>query len=217
MDAAGLPELVAHTPERFIAAAAALAGDRAGLAALSAGLRNRLLASDLCNGPAHAAAQPQRAADRLAALVRVDRVQARVRGGDPQHAAAVEGGAGRAAHLHAPQRAHRAEGDERDARARQRDGGERAVARHGQRAERGAVQGDGAQARQRGRVEHRQPVAGHGVDAAAARRDAQAADGDAEVGPHAEGPRVGIERDDLVARMGLKPWRMNKPDASQLG
>jgi protein O-GlcNAc transferase len=56
LTAAGLPELVAHTPERFIAAAAALAGDRAGLAALSAGLRNRLLASDLCNGPAHAAA-----------------------------------------------------------------------------------------------------------------------------------------------------------------
>jgi predicted O-linked N-acetylglucosamine transferase (SPINDLY family) len=47
----GLPELAADSPERYVAIAAELAGDRDRLAALRAGLRARMAASSLCDGP----------------------------------------------------------------------------------------------------------------------------------------------------------------------
>jgi predicted O-linked N-acetylglucosamine transferase (SPINDLY family) len=54
LTAAGLPDLIAATPEEFVRKAAALAADRPALAALRAGLRDRLRASALCDGPAYA-------------------------------------------------------------------------------------------------------------------------------------------------------------------
>jgi len=51
---AGLDELVASTPDAYIDIAAALAGDPARLASLRATLRDRLLNSPICNGPARA-------------------------------------------------------------------------------------------------------------------------------------------------------------------
>ena len=47
----GLPELAAPSPECYVALAAALADDRARLGALRAGLRARMAASSLCDGP----------------------------------------------------------------------------------------------------------------------------------------------------------------------
>jgi protein O-GlcNAc transferase len=49
-----LPELVAHSPADYVAAAVRLAGDTAGLATLRRGLRARLLNSPLCNGAGRA-------------------------------------------------------------------------------------------------------------------------------------------------------------------
>jgi len=48
--AVGLAELVAHTPERYVHLAAALAGDRRRLAELRVGLRQRLARSPLGDG-----------------------------------------------------------------------------------------------------------------------------------------------------------------------
>jgi predicted O-linked N-acetylglucosamine transferase (SPINDLY family) len=48
----GLPDLIAHTPEEYITAAARLAGDRDRLASLRAHLRERMLGSPLCNSRA---------------------------------------------------------------------------------------------------------------------------------------------------------------------
>jgi protein O-GlcNAc transferase len=45
----GLTELVAESPDAYVALAAALAGDRARLAGLRSGMRSRLLASPLCD------------------------------------------------------------------------------------------------------------------------------------------------------------------------
>lgn len=53
--AAGLPELVAQTPEEFARIAAGLAADRPHLTEIRAGLRARLLASPLCDAAAFAA------------------------------------------------------------------------------------------------------------------------------------------------------------------
>jgi predicted O-linked N-acetylglucosamine transferase (SPINDLY family) len=63
MTAVGLPELVAETPEAFVNIAAELAADRARLAAIRAGLRERLVASVLCDRAGYAA--------RLGAALRV--------------------------------------------------------------------------------------------------------------------------------------------------
>ena len=52
LHAVGLPELVANTPEEFVGIARELSGDAARLAALRAGLRDRMRASVLCDGPA---------------------------------------------------------------------------------------------------------------------------------------------------------------------
>lgn len=52
--AAGLPELVARTPEEFASIAAALAADRPRLESLRHGLRDRLRASALMDAPAYA-------------------------------------------------------------------------------------------------------------------------------------------------------------------
>jgi predicted O-linked N-acetylglucosamine transferase (SPINDLY family) len=51
----GLPELIAGSPEQYVTIAAALAGDRTRLRALRAGLRPRLQASPLMDGPRFAA------------------------------------------------------------------------------------------------------------------------------------------------------------------
>jgi predicted O-linked N-acetylglucosamine transferase (SPINDLY family) len=51
----GHPELIAETPERYVAIAVELAGDRARLAALRAGLRRRMQSSPLVDGPGYAA------------------------------------------------------------------------------------------------------------------------------------------------------------------
>jgi predicted O-linked N-acetylglucosamine transferase (SPINDLY family) len=50
----GLAELSAETAERYVTIAAGLAGDRDRLAALRAGLRERMAASPLCDGAAFA-------------------------------------------------------------------------------------------------------------------------------------------------------------------
>ncbi|MBS0197030.1 MAG: hypothetical protein JSR77_09745 [Planctomycetes bacterium] len=55
LGAVGLSELVAGTEDEFVALAAALVSDRARLASLRAGLRPRMQASPLCDGPAFAA------------------------------------------------------------------------------------------------------------------------------------------------------------------
>lgn len=55
LTAAGLPELAARTPDQFAAIAADLARNPARLDELRAGLRARLLASPLCDGPGFAA------------------------------------------------------------------------------------------------------------------------------------------------------------------
>ncbi len=47
----GLPELSAPSRERYVAIASELAGDLDRLAALRAGLRARMAASSLCDGP----------------------------------------------------------------------------------------------------------------------------------------------------------------------
>lgn len=54
LSAAGLPELIASDEGEYVRIAADLAADRPRLAALRAGLRARLAASPLCNGPAFA-------------------------------------------------------------------------------------------------------------------------------------------------------------------
>lgn len=54
LGAAGLGELVARDRESYLQIASGLAADTAGLAALRAGLRERLRASALCDGPAYA-------------------------------------------------------------------------------------------------------------------------------------------------------------------
>jgi predicted O-linked N-acetylglucosamine transferase (SPINDLY family) len=51
---AGLPELVARAPEEYVAIAAGLAADLARLAALRAGLRERLGRSPLTDAPGFA-------------------------------------------------------------------------------------------------------------------------------------------------------------------
>jgi predicted O-linked N-acetylglucosamine transferase (SPINDLY family) len=51
----GLPQLIAETPEQYVAIAVALAGDLAQLSALRAGLRQRLRSSPLQDGPRFAA------------------------------------------------------------------------------------------------------------------------------------------------------------------
>jgi predicted O-linked N-acetylglucosamine transferase (SPINDLY family) len=51
LGAAGLPELVARTPDEYVALATRLAADRSRLAALRGGLRERLAASPLMNAP----------------------------------------------------------------------------------------------------------------------------------------------------------------------
>lgn len=55
LTAIGVPELIAADARAYVAAAAALGSDRAGLAAYRATLRTRLLASPLCDGPGHSA------------------------------------------------------------------------------------------------------------------------------------------------------------------
>ena len=50
LNAVGLDELVADTPEQYVAIAVALANDHDGLGALCAGLRDRMAASPLCDG-----------------------------------------------------------------------------------------------------------------------------------------------------------------------
>jgi protein O-GlcNAc transferase len=52
LSAVGLPELVGETPEQFVATAVALVRDRSKLAALRAGLRERMRASPLMDGRA---------------------------------------------------------------------------------------------------------------------------------------------------------------------
>ena len=51
LQALGMPELVAQTPEQFVAIALRLAGDLPGLAQLRSSLRGRLQASPLMDGP----------------------------------------------------------------------------------------------------------------------------------------------------------------------
>ena len=51
----GLTELIARTPEEYVAIAVHLAGDRARLAALRGGLRQRMQASPLMDGKQYAA------------------------------------------------------------------------------------------------------------------------------------------------------------------
>ncbi len=51
LTAAGLTELIAPTPDAYLDIAAGLAGDLPALAALRAGLRGRMAASPLCDGP----------------------------------------------------------------------------------------------------------------------------------------------------------------------
>jgi predicted O-linked N-acetylglucosamine transferase (SPINDLY family) len=48
------PELIASSPDEFVKRAAGLAADRQRLAELRSGMRERLRASALCDGPAHA-------------------------------------------------------------------------------------------------------------------------------------------------------------------
>lgn len=50
----GLGELVAATPQEYVGIAVALAQDRSRLAALRNGMRARLAASPLCDGPGYA-------------------------------------------------------------------------------------------------------------------------------------------------------------------
>jgi predicted O-linked N-acetylglucosamine transferase (SPINDLY family) len=52
----GLPELIAPTPEQYVAIVVGMAGDLDRLAALRAGLRERMLASALLDGKGYAAA-----------------------------------------------------------------------------------------------------------------------------------------------------------------
>ncbi len=52
----GLPELIARTPEQYVARAVAMAGDLDRLAALRAGLRERMQSSPLLDGQGYAAA-----------------------------------------------------------------------------------------------------------------------------------------------------------------
>ena len=54
LHALGLDDLIAPTPEEYVAIAAALADDRGRLAALRAGLRDMVERSSLCDGPGHA-------------------------------------------------------------------------------------------------------------------------------------------------------------------
>lgn len=56
LTAAGLPELIAASPEECVARAAALARDRVALSRLRAGLRERLRQSQLCDAPGFARA-----------------------------------------------------------------------------------------------------------------------------------------------------------------
>jgi predicted O-linked N-acetylglucosamine transferase (SPINDLY family) len=51
LQAVGLPELVADTPEGFVEIAAALAADPAGLASRRRTLREQVARSPLCDGP----------------------------------------------------------------------------------------------------------------------------------------------------------------------
>jgi len=50
LNGVGLPELIASTPEEYVAKAVALAGDLPRLSALRAGLRGQMAASPLCDG-----------------------------------------------------------------------------------------------------------------------------------------------------------------------
>jgi predicted O-linked N-acetylglucosamine transferase (SPINDLY family) len=54
LTAAGLSELIASSPDEFVKRAAGLAADRQRLAELRSGMRERLRASALCDGPAYA-------------------------------------------------------------------------------------------------------------------------------------------------------------------
>ncbi|MGC8640413.1 MAG: tetratricopeptide repeat protein [Isosphaeraceae bacterium] len=55
LSTAGLKETIARTPEEYVELAASLAGDPPRLAALRTGLRERMAASPLCDGPRFAA------------------------------------------------------------------------------------------------------------------------------------------------------------------
>jgi predicted O-linked N-acetylglucosamine transferase (SPINDLY family) len=54
LSAAGLPEMVAATPDEYVAKVVGLAGDPSRLAGLRASLRDRLARSPLCDGVAFA-------------------------------------------------------------------------------------------------------------------------------------------------------------------
>jgi predicted O-linked N-acetylglucosamine transferase (SPINDLY family) len=54
LSAVGLPELIAKTPDDFVRIAVGLAKDTPRLAEVRAGLRARMAASPLCDGPGHA-------------------------------------------------------------------------------------------------------------------------------------------------------------------
>ncbi len=56
LSAAGHPEWVAQTPPQYVDVARQLSNDLTGLATIRADLRRQLIASPLCDGPAHAAA-----------------------------------------------------------------------------------------------------------------------------------------------------------------
>lgn len=72
MEAVGLPALVVGRAEDFAARGAELLADAAGLAAIRAGLRDRLLASPLCDGVAYAASFSDFIEDKSGAIGKAD-------------------------------------------------------------------------------------------------------------------------------------------------